>query len=190
MQSCAESHATFFACNGKLTTSSMKEAHSKQGITSGVKLKCWAIQNLLAEGKLDPTPSNLAQLENPAATGIWNTKGEFDKKRFDQLAARSIKDKGHDILTREIFDAFLFDLHEDYDYGLATKLMYVVPVTWKAITKGSIDELFRYYSDHWYLNNGVYEKALTVEQALAFYTNPNAIMERRIAGEFQIPKPS
>lgn len=46
-------------------------------------------------------------------------------------------------------------------------------VKWKAITKGSFDELFKYYSDCEYINaKGVKENALTVDHMKFFYTQP------------------
>ena len=67
---------------------------------------------------------NLVQIENPCSTGIWDT---FNEAHFDWLAAKSIRDQGKNLLTRQMFTDFLEELHGDTDAGLATKLAYTVP---------------------------------------------------------------
>ena len=64
------------------------------------------------------------QIENPCSTGIWDT---FNEAHFDWLAAKSIRDQGKNLLTRQMFTDFLEELHGDTDAGLATKLAYTVP---------------------------------------------------------------
>lgn len=181
-------HARFFA--GKddaLTTESMTAGHTIQKITAGVPLKCRAILNMLQDRKMEVTAEALATLVNPAATGLWTSEGYFDEKRFTLLAAKAITDQGKAIITKALFRELCPQREK---LGKATHIFWKIPVSWKAVTKGSINELFEYYSDHWYKNpKGKYEKALTVEQIRAFYTDPVSVMQRRQKGEFQLPKP-
>jgi hypothetical protein len=142
-------HARFFTgADDALTTESMTTGHTKQGITSGVPIKCRAIMNMLYDRKKEATAAELATLVNPAATGLWNAEGSFDEKRFELLAAKAISNQGKAILTKQMFQELR---PEEKDLGNATHVYYVVPVSWKAVTSGSIDELFEYYSDHWYM---------------------------------------
>jgi len=64
--------------------------------------------------------------------------------------------------------------------GNACKVFFVIPINWKMVTKGSIDELFEYYSDYDFYG----EKALTVERLRDFYTNPSKLMTKKIENFF------
>jgi hypothetical protein len=185
-------HAKFFACKDEntLTDKSMTDAHTAQNITSKVSVKVRAILNMFSDREKEPTVNNLVTTNNPASTGLWDKDGNFDEKRFQQLAKMAIKDGGKEIITRQMFEDLRKEIHGTNDYGNATHIFIFVPVSWNAVTDGSINELFEYYADHWYKNrSGKYEKALTVEQVRAFYTNPNAVMRRRIRGELPVPQP-
>jgi hypothetical protein len=180
----------FAASDGKtLTRKSMLDAHTQQGIKDGVSIKIRAIKNMM-KGKPSEVET-IAGFINPASSGLWDHKGNFDEKQFDLLAAKCITVEDHKIITYEIFQDFVDTLHGDKDTGIATKIFKLVPVSWKKVTQGSIKELFEYYSDFWYKNNkGKYEKAMTIQHLKDFYTNPDLVMSRRIRGEFALPKPS
>ena len=49
--------------------------------------------------KMDPTPTCLNTIHNPASTGIWDSSGHFNEERFKQLAAKAKVDRGKVIIT-------------------------------------------------------------------------------------------
>lgn len=169
-----------------LTTESMTNGHTVQGITDGVYVKCWAIQNLLNDRKMPHTLDQLLTVENPARTGLWNANGQFDNTVFEDLAKSAVKDeKGVAVLTREIVMTWLQKKHAGKTLGKATTLAYVVPVSWEAVTEGSIKELFMYYSDSFIkssVNNGdEIIPAMTLTKFKRFYTDPSSVVQERIA---------
>jgi hypothetical protein len=183
-------HVRYFSqADDTVTWDTMKKGHDKQSITKGVWLKLKTITNILF-GKTSSV-ATLSEIHNPASTGLWDKDGNFDEKLFAQLAVRHIKVDDKKVITREIFENFRNEIHGNCtDFGTATKVGYLLPVPWKAVTDGSINELYEYYSDIWVKNkNGKYEKALTVDQLRAFYTDPVDVMQRREKGEFQTKEP-
>lgn len=180
-------HIAHFATkNGRLTTESMTDGHSVQGITAGVSVKCWAIQNMLTDNKIPHTQEGLMTVNNPARTGLWTAQGEFDEKVFEELAAHAIDDaNGQKVLTRDIVVTWLAKRQQGKDFGLATKLAYVVPVTWKAVTDGSIQELFEYYSDSNVKKDKTIMKAMTLAKFRQFYTDPQLVVEERLKQQKQ-----
>ncbi len=176
-------HIQFFAeANGQITDKSMTSGHSDQGITDGVKIKKWAICNLLDDRKLEHTIQCLARVNNPASSGIWDENGDYDEVRFNKALEFKLKrSDGVEVMTESLFQHFLHELHKKNSTGNATHLGYIVPVSWKAVTDGSINELFRYYSDTTYENEkGKIEKAMTLTKLRQFYKGPNSVMEERI----------
>lgn len=172
-------HACFFAkTDGELTYKSMTKGHSDQGITSGVDIKARAISNLLDDRKLPHNCESLATVNNPASSGIWDKEGKFCEERFNELCKNSVKnEEGFEVLTASIFHQFLEKLHEGEKLGNATYIAYVIPVSWKKVTEGSVNELFTYYSDATFEG----KNAMTRERMREFYTNPNKVMQERIA---------
>jgi len=174
-----------------ITDKSMTSAHTKQNIVKNVGIKVTAILNLLRDYMFPPEADSLIKVSNPASTGLWDKDGNFNNERFEMLRKKRIIDNGKEIITKQMFQDLRWDLHGEKDLGIATWVYWVLPVSWKAITDGSINELFEYYADHWYKNEkGKWEKALTVDQVFNFYTNPCAVMERRVRGELPVPQPS
>jgi hypothetical protein len=185
-------HAGIFATpDGSLTTKSITNEHTCQGITKNVDLKARTILNILNDAKLKPTADNIAGCSNPASLGIWDSNGNFIEEQFNRLQLKSVMDEGKLIITRDMIEEFRYELHGKKDYGPATKIFYVVPVSWKRITDGSFDELFLYYNDHWWFNKatGEYEPALTVDHLRKFYMDPAGFMEMRIRKIVPVAKP-
>jgi hypothetical protein len=181
-QSTVRSHAGWFAEDGNvLTKENIVLMHKKQNITRGVDIKARAISNMASDRLIPFDADSLTQFTNPSKTGLWNANGSFNRDVFNMLARRAIDMDGKRIVTREHFDELLKEVHgADYferDFGNATHIFYVVPVSWRAVTKGSIDELFLYYSD---AKDERGQNALTVQRVEEFYTNPNAVMQQRI----------
>ncbi len=191
-------HAAYYAAqaDGLLTTASMTEGHDKQSISDGVSIKCWAITNMMTERKIDGQPADLARVVNPARSGLWDEKGEWDEQAYGRLVSHYARDldDGKRVVTREAFGRFVTDERkrrgEPSKLGNATKLGWVVPVAWVKVTEGSIGELFRYYADCWVrAEDSTYEAALTVEQIKRFYTNPVAVSEARAQGKLPVQRP-
>lgn len=174
----------FTAIDGNtLTTNTMTNGHSVQGITDGVYVKCWAIQNLLTDRNLPHTSDSLLTVNNPARTGLWTADGKFDEKVYAEVCKLAIDDsKGKKVLTRKIMMNYLADKHKGKSLGTATKLGYMVPVSWKAVTEGSIKELFLYYSDSEIKDpeTGKMVQAMTLEQLKLFYTEPQKVIQKRM----------
>lgn len=178
-------HARFFSDkNYNLTSQSITDGHKIQGITSGVNIKQKAILNLLHDHNMNPTADNLATMVNPAATGLWGTDMKFNEKRFESLCELAIKMpvSGKRIITKEIFNNFREKMVTETNPGTATYIYYFIPVPWKKVTDGSINELFQYYNDCWVLQKNKLEPALTIEHIKLFYTEPNKVMQMKIDG--------
>jgi len=173
-QQVVNGHVSFFAKNdGSLTWDSIEEGHHCQDITKGVNLKTRAIQNMMYG-----QPHNvdiICKKENPASTGIWNVDGTFNQEVFDSIVDRGIVIDGKTIITKQMFWDHLQERHGDKSLGNACNVFLIVPVPWKKVTEGSINELFAYYADTTY--NG--EPAFTKERLYEFYTNPNKCMKER-----------
>lgn len=173
-------HVEFFADKSRvdLTEKSMKDGHYIQQITKGVYPKVWAISNILHGGP--STVGALCKVQNPAASGFWDKEGHFDEEAFAKLREKSIEDKGEEIITRAMVDQYLKERHGEQDLGTATYLARVIPVTWKAVTEGSFDELFKYYADYMYVNKkGKAEQALTVKRFRDCYLDFGTVMKAR-----------
>ena len=180
-----KNHVDFFAeGDGMLTNISMEAGHISQRIEKGVSLKIRAIKNMLSERNLPQTAEALCTIENPARTGIWNTDGTFNEDIFNEITSKAKNVVGKHtgmkkrIITKQIILDFLKQKYEKAvnKIGNACKVFFLIPVNWKRVTKGSIDELFEHYSDCNYEG----EKALTVERLREFYTNPSELMMKKI----------
>jgi hypothetical protein len=175
-------HIRFFSnTDDSVDGESMKAGHDVQSITAGVALKIRAITNMLF-GK-PSTVHTLAIAINPARTGLWDEKGNFDESVLQEIALLSNMYKDNDymhldkkIITREMFDQYLATKHGCKDLGAATKVFGVVPVSWKAITSASLDELVTYYGDAEHEG----KKAITVGRIREFYTDPAGAMQRQV----------
>ena len=60
---------------------------------------------------------------------------------------------------------------------------YLVPVPWKGVIDGSIDELFKCYNDWWVRKNDKIKPAMTIEHVKLFYTKLNKVTQLRINRE-------
>ncbi len=162
----------------------MKQGHTIQGISSGVGTKIWAISNLMSDRKIERNAKCLAGVVNPAASGIWDANQNFNEGRFIDLTKNAVRNsEGTLVITESIFKEFVINLHKGVCTGNATKLGYLIPVSWYLVTDGSISELIKYYSDTTYESegkNGKSEKAMSVEKMRQFYTDPNSVMQERI----------
>ena len=170
-----------------LTAESMTLGHTVQKIATGVSLKVQAILKLLSDRQLTPTTEDLLKVNNPAASGVWSKDGKFDEKAFQGLVdgASFLSQDNKRIFTRESVRKWMNNKWSTQDFGIATwvRVLYLipVPVKWTAVTSGSFDELFQYYSDCTFTDEkGVKHSALTVEQVRAFYTNSFSMMEKRV----------
>lgn len=177
------SHAKYFAdACGNLTDKSMRDAHIKQGISSGVSIKIRAIKNMLSLRSYPQTAYWISRIENPTRTGIWNVDGTFNQFVFDEIASHGVfinavaglKIK---VITKTILTYYLKKKYEETltEIGNACNIFYIIPVSWERVTNGSITELFQYYADYIYLG----ERALSIKRLKYFYTNPNELMQKR-----------
>jgi hypothetical protein len=163
----------------------MTEGHTNQSIVEGVAIKCWAINNLLSDRLLPHTVDGLMVVENPARTGLWTVDGQFDEEVFSDLSTRAIEIKsGQKVVTREIMMAFLKEKHKPKTLGTATYLAYVVPVSWEAVTEGSIKEL--YYSDRSFIDHQTGEtvKAMTLVQTYVLTLRSHLFAHRKNSNAF------
>jgi len=173
--SVVKKHIEFFAKkNGDLTTESMEQGHYCQHITKNVTLKQRAINNMM--GDQPHNVETLSNIRNPASTGIWRQDGTFDETQFKKLVSRGFMYKGNRIITKQHFMDHLKERHGNADFGLACRIFFVIPVSWKRVTQGSIDELFEYYGNVRYKG----QNAFTKEKLYDFYTNPTKVMLRRV----------
>lgn len=115
----------------------------------------------------DKTVEGICKLENPARTGIWNTDGTFNEKRFEELKAHAVSEDGIEMVTLSIFQNFLSDLHGCGYSGMATT-SYLIPVTWYQLTNGSIADFCDKFSDCTYDGN----KAISIAKLNQFYNQP------------------
>jgi hypothetical protein len=179
--SAVQRHAALFATVDKatLTTESMTHGHTIQGITSGVWVKGKAITNLLTDRKLPLTAEAVATIQNPAATGMWDKNGRFDEKVFLEMAelAISVPNIHEKVLTEGIITGYLKKKHAGKDLGTATKVGYLLPVSWEAVTSGSIGELIKYFGN---AKTADGKGAITVSRMRQWYENPNSLALLRI----------
>lgn len=181
--SVVEQHARYFSDNNKLTKKTITDAHTKQKITAGVYVKQRAILNMLYDRDKEPTASNIAKFYNPSSTGIWDQFGNFDEKVFEQLCKFSVISPLGTVVIKSSFDRLRKLVRPNTNTGDATHIFAVVPVPWIKITDASIDELFKYYHDKWYIDSqGKYEPAFSISHLRAFYENPVQVMEMRVQG--------
>jgi hypothetical protein len=178
MANIVREHIKFFSeSNGKITSECIEDAHTSQCIFKGVSVKARAICNIMGDN-----PHNIETLEktlNPSSTGIWKPDGTFDEDEFNKLVNRGAfaSSLGYKrIITKQNFLDHLQERHGKKNTGIACYILKFIPVSWKCITNGSIDELFEYYSDA-VVNN---EKVFTETRLREFYTNPNKVMAARI----------
>lgn len=176
-------HASFFADQkGMLTCPFMAARHHELGVKPGLGLtvKLKAITNMLSDRKLEPSFKNIAKIENPAATGIWNKDGTVNLERLNMACQKAIPlPNGTRILLRKHLNEFLQDVHQNKtDFGNATHVGYILPVPWATVTSKSIDEMFTYGWDYKYTNEeGKQENALTVDWFREFYLKPRNFLE-------------
>jgi len=173
-----QAHAAWFADSaGNLTTESMTKAHASLGITDGVGFKCKAIEALCRSHRCPLTGAGIAAIPNPARTGIWTASGEFDKKRFDELAGMAQQDDRNTCraVTRAMVDRLV-------NQGATNTAVWVwlfrfIPVrpSWRDITSASFDELFRNFAD----TTVAGEPAISVNVLLQFYTDPLGFFSSR-----------
>lgn len=189
MDNIVKKHVEYFAnSDGTLTDKSMRDGHDKQEISKGVGLKMRAIKNMME--KCPHTISTLLNIENPARTGIWNIDGTFNEEVFKKVEeysttisymtrktnSRKRSRREIKIITKKGMMAYLESVYTQIgDTGNACRVFYVVPVSWKRVTQGSIDELFEYYSDIYYGG----KRALTISRLREFYTDPVGLMKKR-----------
>jgi len=178
MANIVREHIKFFSeSDGKITSERIADAHKSQCIFKGVSVKARAICNIMGD-----KPHNIETLENtpnPSSTGIWKPDGTFDEDEFNKLVNRGARSSAlgyKRIITKQNFLDHLHERHGKKNTGIACYVLKFIPVSWKRITNGSIDELFEYYSDA-VVNN---EKVFTETRLREFYTDPNKVMDARI----------
>lgn len=173
-ESAVERHVRWFATDdGLLTEESMTLGHHRIGVYKGVALKVRAILNLLDERHPNQngtyTVAQLLQVVNPARTGIWGEDGTVQHDRLHEVMSAVTHTDGR--ATRADFQPILA---QDVD-TVATRVYGVLPVSWKAVTSGSIDELVMYFSGH----SKDDEWAIDRADMYQFYTDPYAAFRRR-----------
>lgn len=179
-------HVQFFANkNGKLTKKSMKKPHDLLGITKNVSYKISAIFNMLDRKNYPYEVDYLISIYNPASSGLWDEKGEFNEGRFQQLSNLAIEHNGNKIITKKIFNTFLKATPRDgSEKNVAATVTIIWPIkvniTWEQVTKASVDELFGYLATYDYKHNGKKEKAFTLEDLRLFYEHADLYMQKII----------
>ncbi|GAG71969.1 unnamed protein product [marine sediment metagenome] len=131
----------------------------------------------LAKSYIEPhTVNTITSKINPASTGIWNKDGTFNKEIFDKLTKNFILLGDKKIITKQMFWDHLEERHKGQQLGNACHVYMFIPVSWRKVTEGSINDLFKYFSDTTYKN----EPAFTIDRLFEFYTNPNKCMNERV----------
>jgi len=173
MESIVHKHTAFFSDDGvSLNSKTMCQRHYDLGICPYVPLKVEAILNI-GDGVAD-----IARTSNPSSTGLWRDDGSFDLARFDMLRTKAITVDGVEFLLRSHFDS-LRTRDRDDETPTHVRLLGCVHygITWKAITDGSLRELFEYFGQT-ILVDGSSVQAIRVDSALAFYMDPVGEMNR------------
>jgi hypothetical protein len=190
----AQHVAQFADEDGNLTKKSIKCPHflvrtaNDQGelycpFSPTLELKTQAIRALAT------TAPGLLKCTNPAASGIWNSKGEFDELVFEELFAyhgTDVQVLGSKVraITRQGFNDFLeanWKLKRGSPHAaVACRVLGYVPVSWQRITSGSLDELFSVFSDA-KDEDGV--PVITKRTLREFYTNPAGALRSRMTYE-------
>lgn len=180
-------HVSYFTKDGEtFDHQSITDAHTKQYISSGVAIKGKAIMNMVSDRKEEPTVTVLCKYANQARTGFWDEKGNFDQVRFDEFL-KFVKDKvgirtdglGRQVITLADITAILKELHTGKNHGNATWVGYVIPVSWKAVTAGSVGELIMYYSDSWITIDKKNVQAMTLNHLKLWYTDNLRVLKMR-----------
>jgi len=176
MNNIVHKHTAFFSDDGvSLNAKTMCQRHYDMGICPYVPLKVEAILNI------GDSVTEIASTSNPSSTGLWRADGSFDIARFDMLRAKAITVDGVDYLLRAHFDSLRTRDRDDEVPTHVSLLFGCVPygITWKAITDGSLRELFEYFGQT-IVVDGSSVRAIRVDTALAFYLNPVSEMTRLI----------
>jgi len=170
--------------SGEFDWESIKAAHDKLGITKGVPIKCRAIMNMISDRKEKPTVDVLCKYNNPARTGLWNAEGTFDQKQFDALVSKYAQKNalGQQVISLSDLKTFLEQEHKGETLGNATHIFRVIPVSWQAVTNGSVTELLTYFSDTWVeetTDSSKRTQAITVEHLKRWYTDNLSVLNMR-----------
>jgi len=180
-------HVQFFAeKNEELNTESMKPPHDQLGISKNVKYKMQAILNMLDRRELPHNSKNLITIFNPASSGIWDANGNFNEEKFNELSATAVFNNGHQVITKEIFQQFLYSMPKNgSEKETAATVTIIWPfkinISWERVTEGSVDELFEYLADTTIINySGKPEKAFTVDALRQFYELSDVYMQKMI----------
>lgn len=192
-RSAVEQHVSWFANkNGELTDESMAEGHTNQGIYCGwlqhkvnIYPKVSVLNDLMAKNceehdKHKHLPKCIATVFNEASSGLWDKDGNFSEERFAELKTRSIKNlEGKDSVTALILNQFANDWRGDKKHETADHF-FGLSVTWDVITKGSLGELVKFYSDGQCTNkDGKLENSITLDRVEQFYRDPISVMQEK-----------
>jgi hypothetical protein len=175
-------HAAYFANpDGSLDAVTMTNRHVEMEKADTLKTTPLKVSAILH------TSNTLAGLQtgNPSRTGLWRADGSFDEEVFKVLDAKAIvTPSGTRILLRRHFD----ELRKPATWWpptYATVFGFIpIPITWKAVTDGSLGEFFKFFSDCVY--NG--EPAVTPERTREFYLDSPGMMAKLKAGSLPPPK--
>jgi hypothetical protein len=175
-ETAVESHVWWFATpEGFLTEESMTLGHHRLGVYSGVGIKIRAILNVLAARYPNHKPNepftveDLLSVDNPARTRIWSGTGHVDERRLHDIMSH-VAPTGSFLTTRKDFDPILEETAKNT--GVATFVYGVLPVSWGAVTSGSIDEMMML------LAGGKDRKTVDTSRIYEFYTNPDKAFRR------------
>jgi hypothetical protein len=79
------------------------------------------------------------------------------------------------VITRDHFNQLIVNrtgIPLETDLGTPVRLGGILPVSWRVITEGSINELFRFFSD-------ISSHMITLARVREFYTNPHGLMREK-----------
>ena len=179
----------------ELTKDSMQSSHAKLGLPDN-KLKYDAILSIASQHQVSPTADGMSGLVNPVAVGPWRG-GKFEAGLWIAMKKAAIRDPktGRSIFTKHALKD-MCERNKLMADANACKLCifgcFGMQLKWGRVTDGSINELFEVYSDHWFKNpqTNTYEKAISEDQMLLFYTNQPEINRRKLLGLFDKPPPT
>lgn len=164
-------HAQYFAnAEGQYTVASLTEQQKKLGVQGfGADLRTKAIL------QLGDTPRKICQIVNTARSGIWNTDGTFNQERFNQLEQLAVEDvKGDKVVTKTIFDQFLYEIH---GWGWSGIMVWLtsfpfIPITYHQVTEASVDDFFKQFADSEFGGR----PAISISRLHTFYNEPQTVM--------------
>jgi hypothetical protein len=158
----------FFRTDMRMDADYIEALHREMGM-SGFRMAAKA----LTIARLAPNASALAVTPNPARSGVWLRNGSISEERWAQLAARAVENGQ----ARYVLRAHYADMVRSSG-GYAA-----FPISWDAVTDGSLTELFRDFADACVAFEGSgRQPAWSVERLRAFYEDSRPFFRARTDG--------